>query len=374
MPIIACPKCQGKLRFPEDSPPRRVKCVNCGHVFQSGPAAEPTVLESAGPRAPRSVPEDDPPPGRRDDDDDRPRRRRDRDEDDDRRSRRRDDDDRRGRRRRDDDDDDYDRRRAQSEERAREGRFDRASLACLLCFIAGWLRVGGLGVMVFVWLLIWAGLAEGINAFRVIAGLLGLGALLTAAVGYGFLISGPRDRGGLGLSIGTAAVATFHLIVLLLLATVTSHTVWVDQYAGVNWTSFITEQNAIPDVVYQMIGPFHGSPGGRALLAVFANLAEVALVILFMLTLRSLARNARDPRKAKMALHALIANAVAAGILVVASILFGLLHQTIRNDKGAGEAVLTIFRLVVYLTLAGAAVWTTLVIKSVKDGVDYRPD
>ena len=35
MPIITCPKCQGKLRFPDDSPARRVKCPTCGNVIQS---------------------------------------------------------------------------------------------------------------------------------------------------------------------------------------------------------------------------------------------------------------------------------------------------------------------------------------------------
>ena len=41
MPIITCPKCQGKLRFPDDSPPRRVKCPTCGHTFMSSEGIDP---------------------------------------------------------------------------------------------------------------------------------------------------------------------------------------------------------------------------------------------------------------------------------------------------------------------------------------------
>jgi hypothetical protein len=48
MPIIACPNCKGKLRFPDDSPPRRVKCPTCGHVFQSNSGADATAPVKAG--------------------------------------------------------------------------------------------------------------------------------------------------------------------------------------------------------------------------------------------------------------------------------------------------------------------------------------
>ena len=68
MPIIACPNCQGKLRFPEDTPPRRVKCPTCGHVFLSSAGADPKAPVAAGTpgsREPRSDFEYD---DRRDDD------------------------------------------------------------------------------------------------------------------------------------------------------------------------------------------------------------------------------------------------------------------------------------------------------------------
>jgi len=34
----------------------------------------------------------------------------------------------------------------------------------------------------------------------------------------------------------------------------------------------------------------------------------------------------------------------------------------------------SIYHLVVYLTQIAVAVWTTLIIKGVKDAIDYRPD
>ena len=396
MPIIACPNCKGKLRFPDDSPPRRVKCPTCGHVFQSnagGDATAPVKAGSPGSREPRSDFEyddrrEDDRRRRDDEDDDRGRRSRRRldDEDDDRR-RRRDDDDRPSRRRRDDEDDDRpsrrrdedydDRRRRGVDQRALEGQFNRASLACLLCFIAGWLLVGGLGILVFAQFLAWADLREGLNVFRIVAGLLGIGHLLTAAVGYGFLVSGPRSRGALGLAIATAAVAAFHLLLTVILATTQTRTLLGNQYAaGVAWEAFVSEGNVLGQLIFILIGfdLRNVSLGGPAILGVFTNLAEIALVILFLLTLRSISKQARDPRRARNVVQALIANGVAAGALLLAAILFGLLFMAVRNEKGGISAVGNVYHLVVYLTQIAIAIWTTLVIKGVKDGIDYRPD
>ena len=40
MPLISCPNCQSKLRFPDDAPRRRVKCPSCSHFFLAGPGGE----------------------------------------------------------------------------------------------------------------------------------------------------------------------------------------------------------------------------------------------------------------------------------------------------------------------------------------------
>jgi hypothetical protein len=235
--------------------------------------------------------------------------------------------------------------------------------------------VGALAVMVFHRLLWWADLREGLNVFLIAAGLLGLGHLLTSAVGYGFLVSGPRARGALGLAIGTASVAAFHLILTTILATTESR-VWGDQYMSVRWTNFVSESNDLGELLYLFIGPLHRvwSPGGRAVLSVFVNLAEVALTVLFLLTLRAIAFRADDRRRARTAMQTAIANAAAAGALVVAGVLFAVLFRAVETEKGGMSAVDGVYHLVVYLTQAAVAVWTTLVVKGVKDGLDYRPD
>ena len=381
MPIISCPKCQGKLRFPEDSPPRRVKCPTCGHVFVTAGTVGPTdaAPTSAEPRRPAGDRDKD--RQQRDEDDDRDRRR---GRDDDRRTRRRLDDDDRDRPRRRNEDDDRDRRhrrdedddrRPQSNRRAVERQFNRASMACLLVFIAGWLQVGGLGLLVFARLLMWAELRDGVNVFVVVGGLLGLGSLLTAATGFGFLLSGPRDRGALGLSIGTAAVAAFHLILVVVIATVQTQMVVGNQYVGVDWPAFVTEVPALPRVLFFLIGVSSGNLNlGRAIIPIFASLAEVAKVVLFLMTLRAIMGCARDSRRARLCMQALVANAVGVGVLMVAGILFGLLVLAVRNEKGGWMAVASVFDLVLSLTVAAVVVWTTLVTKSVKEGIDYRRD
>jgi hypothetical protein len=345
MPVISCPSCQGKLRFPDDSPARRVKCPNCGHVF----------LGNTGPFGTEAKRRDEP-------EDEKDRRRRT-----DRR-----DDDRRGRRR-DADDDDYD-RRPRTDRRAIEGQFDRASLACLLCFIGGWLQVGALGLLVFVTILAWADLREGLNVFRVVAGLIGLGNLLTSMVGYGFLVSGPRDRGALGLSIATASVAGFHLILVLVIGTTWYQNMRDEQYAGVAWSVFVTEVPTLPRVLFDLIGRPDVMVSGRVILPIFSSLAEVAKVVLFLLTLRAVMGCARDSRRARLVLQALLANAIGFGVLVVLGLLFGVLALAVGKERGGWVAVNSVFVLATSMIQAGLVVWATMVTKGAKEGIDYRPD
>ena len=378
MPVISCPSCQGKLRFPDDSPPRRVKCPTCGHVFQG--RAGPAPAGGAA-RAARDDEDDDRRRGRnrRDEDDDRwGRRRRDDDEDDrDRRSRRRDDDvdeaDRDRQRRRDDD---YYERRSRPNPRAVEGQFNRASVACLLCFIGGWLQVAALAVIVFVTVLRWAEVQEGANFFVIVSGLIGLGNLLASAVGYGFLVSGPRDRGALGLAIATAAVAGFHLILVLVIATTSYQNPRDQVYSGVNWFAFVTEFSRIPQVFFWVIAapPGVNAVSARVILPVFASLAEVARVILFLLTLRAVMRCARDPQRARTCMHAVLAVSIGFGAMVFLGVLFGLLAMAVRDEQGGWTAVTSVFSLALLMVQAGLVVWTTLVTKGAKDAIDYRPD
>ncbi|MBO0700019.1 MAG: hypothetical protein J2P46_16595, partial [Zavarzinella sp.] len=319
--------------------------------------------------------------------DDRPRRRRD-DDDRDRRSRRREDDDDDRRRRRRDDDDDYDDRPRRPSQSVIEGQFNRASLALLLNFIAGWQWVGALGLVAFVWVLDWIGVTEGLRVFLILAGVLGLGHWLTSAVGLGFMISGPRDRGALGLSIATAAVASLHLMLLIVIGTSVRFGGFGSATAGhaadVHWDSFITQARAIPVLLFFElgIGDLVRGVSAGSLVPVFANLTEVARMILFLLTLRAFMLCTRDSRGAKLGMQAAIGYGIAAGALILLGVLFGLLLLAARPAQaGPGgrdtlQAISTVqhlFFLVLFLALAGMAVGVTLIGRAIKNRIDYRP-
>jgi hypothetical protein len=245
----------------------------------------------------------------------------------------------------------------------------------MLCFIGGWLEVGALGVLLLQTVLQWAEVREGGNAFLIVAGLLGLANLLVSATGYGFLVSGPRERGALGLSIATAGVAAFNLILILVIATTSQPNVRDELYAGVSWRSFVTELTSLPHLLFLLVGvPNLNIPVSRAILPVFASLTEIAKVIMFLMALRAIARNARDSLRAKHCMNALIANAIGSGGLIVVGLLFGLILAAVRTERGAAQAVFGLFSLVLLLTIAALVVWTTMVTKAVKDGIDYRRD
>ncbi|HJZ90236.1 MAG TPA: hypothetical protein VKE40_05145, partial [Gemmataceae bacterium] len=312
---------------------------------------------------------------RRRDDDDYPRRRR-RDDDDDY--------DDRSRRRRDDDD--YDRRRSRRERDAEafEGQMNRASLACFLYFIGGWLQVGGLGLLFFVIFLHWIGVIEGLTFFQVLAGLLGLGCWLTSGTGLGFLVSGPRSRGALGLSIATAATAGLHLLLMIVVATNRYYGGFgfiLPGYTGeVHWNAFVTQARALPSLLFVAIGfdAYFRQPTEGALLPVFTNLFEVARGILFLLTLRAVMLCARDTRGATLAMKTTIGYAIGAGALLLVGILFGLLYLVVRPGRGEPpafeslSAVLHLYQIVLYLLLATVAVGVNLVVRTIKGNIDYR--
>jgi len=392
MPVITCPKCKGQLRFPDGIPARRVKCPTCGNVFMSSEGQDPATVAAApgaDPQKPRDGGSDF---ARGDDDRDRgSRRRRDGDEDDDRdrRSRRRrDDDDDRDRadddrdRRRQRDDDDYDRRR-RPDPAAIDGQFNRSSLGLLLCSIGGWLQVGAMGLMTFVTFLDWVGIREGLQLFLVMAGLLALGNWLTSAVGLGFMVSGPRDRGALGCSIATAAVAGLHILLLIVIGTSREFGPFgrptFNQPADVYWDAFVTQLRAIPCLLFIEIGvgDFYRGLSRGSLVPVFTNFVEVARMVLFFLMLRAIMLCARDTGGARLSMQAMIGYAITCGALLLVGILFGMLFLAVRpaNPTTGGEsmsAVFHLFFLVLYLVFAGLAVGSTLIMRSVKGRIDYR--
>jgi len=261
---------------------------------------------------------------------------------------------------------------------------NRASLGCLLNFIGGWLQVGALGIMAFVIFLSWCGVHEGLRIFTVIAGLLGLAYLLASATGIGFLISGPRNRGALGLSIATAGVAGLHLMTVIVLATSRS----IGEFAAPNtarstevaWSVFVSQLQALPGLLFWEIG--WDLPRGRVsdggFLPVFLYFVEIARMVLFLLTLRAIMLCAKDAKGASTCMKAMIAYASGAGGLIIVGILFGLLLLGMK-PTGRGQAnldsVSAIFHLcylVLFLVPAALAVGTALIVKSVKGRIDYR--
>lgn len=187
-------------------------------------------------------------------------------------------------------------------ERAIEGQFGRASLACLLNFIGGWLHVGALCLVAFTLFLMWCGVREGLNLFAVLAGLVGIGHWLTSGTGLGFLVSGPRAKGAMGLSIATAGTGGFHLMLLIVIATSRYYggfgSVGTSRTAELHWEAFVTQAGAIPLLLFLVIGysDFFERLSDGSVLPVLACLFEIGRMILLLLTLRAHAQRSRFTR------------------------------------------------------------------------------
>ena len=407
MPIISCTKCQGKLRFPDDAAARRVKCPKCGHVFLSsddgGGPTPPELPESARGSKPDVEREKAPP--RRRDQEDPPRRARPRDDDDDDRprSRRRDDDEadedrprrshsrledeeedavpRRSRRRDTDEADDREPRRRTAS--TAEASMSRAGLGAQLQVIAGWLQIGALGVVTLVFFLDWFGVKDGLSIFLAVGGLVGAASWITAATGLGIAIGGPRNRGALGLSIASTATAGFHLILLIVLAvSATRDDVFITgrKTLETNWTSFVTQGYILSHVTFRLVaseGDFKGRE--KMILPVLANLAEIARALLILLYFRAVMLCAKDKSSARVAMKAVVAIAIAAGILLVLGLLAGGIFHALKPGpkevvRGTNSlfTLIRVHQLVTFLGLMGIAVATTLVLKFLKGNIDYR--
>jgi hypothetical protein len=135
MAIINCPTCRGKLKFPDDSPPRRVKCPACGTQFVAGPKGpiDETGEKPASKSSPAAAKNEEVAEDFDVVDDDKPLRSKSRDgmrqrEEDDRiRKKRRDEDDEddRDRNKRRDEDDEDDRDRVRKKRRDEDDEDDR---------------------------------------------------------------------------------------------------------------------------------------------------------------------------------------------------------------------------------------------------------
>jgi len=392
MPTITCPECGGKSKFPEDSPPRRVKCPACGKVFLSSDGLDepppPPKKSSRRPDDDRDSADDRPSRRRRDDDDDRDGRRssRRRDEDDDF------DDDRDDRRprRRDRDDDDRDDRpvrkrdRAKADPNAVEGQFNRAGLACFLLMIAGWLIVAGLGLVAFRVFLAMCGFTDNTEVFEILGGILGVCGWLTGIVGLGFVVSGPRDRGAIGLGVAAAGCGLFHLMLIFVIPSTVygelGATVGAGR-SGIVWDNFVTQSRAIPTWLFDVIaGNNIRRYGSLPALPLLANLAEVGRFVLFLLFLRSVMLCAGDTKTARLCMKTVIGYTIGAGALIVLAAVLGVIYhlatpggvQADRAGKQANELMLHLFKLVQCLAIAGLFAWLSLITMKVKGRIDYR--
>jgi hypothetical protein len=439
MPVIACPKCQGKLKLPDNMEPRRVKCPNCAAVFMSNEAPQATgaappppakpkpaagATESKAPR--RGGPEKDfdfddddrRPRARRqpdDEDEDRPRRRRtedDEDEDRPRARRRRDDDeeDDRPRRRRSEDDEEEDRPRARRRQEDDEGDYDdedrprrrrrdedddyeedprrakkraaaqlsRAELAAFLNSIALWLAAGSAGVFGLGWVITSLGAPEVMGAAALISGLLGLGALGTAAVGYGFAIAGPRKNGAFGLAIATAAVTAVQLILIIFVVIQSSDSSPRGMRGSAYQTGFAlgstlaacTTLSPMLALLGMGLGMGGGIGGGSGLILILMILLEIARYLLFFLYMKAVAGMVKDRNAASSCKSWVIAYSCIAGAVFVLGLVMGLiLHST-----GPGEGSRILFMLLALISwggICGVNCWGALVAGKVRNTIRY---
>ncbi len=370
MAIISCPNCQGKLKFPDDSPPRRVKCANCSHSFIAGPngpmpegksgAVAKTKAPPTKPAAKTSAPEDafrfdndDAAPKKRDDDDDndRPRVKRRRELDDEveeeerPRSRRRAEDDdeddrpRARRRKRNDDDDLEEEDRPRSKRRSRDDdyemdelpspkqtklQFRNARTGINLIGIGFWCQVGALGIAFFVYfLLVVAG--ENVYELNIPAGLAGLANWILACIGFSFLLAGVKKGNLLGLSIALIAVTAIHLILVIYLTFQTETTLFGKSSGSIRWRVIATQLDTLPTMI--VFNFFYDT--ATLIAAVF----ELARFILFALVIKEYGRVCKDRDVSKSAsMLVILMPAVLGGSLILFLIL-----RLVSKNAGMGS-------------------------------------
>lgn len=386
MPTITCPKCDAKSKFPEDSPPRRVKCPSCGNIFLSSDGLPPEVRPNDKPKSKSksSVDLDD-----REDEDDRPRSRRRRDDDDDdeddrpRSRRRRDDDDDeddrpRGRRRRDDDDDDRDRRSAKS----LNGQFNRSSLACLLLMISSFTTVGGVAFIALKQFLTLCGLEEYIEFLSILAGVLGLAAWLTGLVGAGFGAAGVRDRGGMAMGISLAAISLLHFMMIVIFPSLNERAGVFEGNlrGGMSWSSFVGHLWTFHHYMYLMvISKSEVLRENFPIVGLLGFVLEVARLVFILLFLRSAMLVTKDKKATSSVMRAFVVIGIGQVVMLLVAICLGVLFLMVKPDFGANrndfQAAYTVARLkglLLSFLVGGSYVWLAIILKQIKGRIDYR--
>ncbi|MEZ6141987.1 MAG: hypothetical protein R3B84_15580 [Zavarzinella sp.] len=377
------------MKFPDDSPAKKVKCPACGNIFLS--------TEGVSARSSSRDDDDEPRPrrgGRYDEDedeDDRPRKRKssryDDDEDDDDRPRKRkasrydddaDDDDRPRKRkssRYDDDEDDddggYSRRSSKKPSKKElQKQFAFVPLSLLLMTIAGWIWVGGAVLLAISAIITWAGANydEGPKLLSILAGASGLGALLTAATAFGFQIAGPRARGALGLAIALAATMLLHII-LSFVAAADRNNAFGPAFGSFNWGTFATTLTAIGNVLFISIA-IASPDAGDVFLGILLNLTGIAIGVLYLLYLRSLAMVSGDRNLKTVNMKVCIGFSIACGAIWLLGILFALLLEAIGKESGLD--LLYAMWILNYLVIGSIWALVTMVIMKNKAEYSFR--
>jgi hypothetical protein len=277
MPLIACPECGKGLKFPDDSPPRKIKCPSCAHIFLSSDAKPFVPKNPSSPKPPPppassakkssggfEVVEDDEeeetpkkkgPPRRDEDEADSPKKkvarpRDDEDEDEDDRPKKKsgknrdaekddeDEDDRpkkkkKGGKGRDDDEDDRPKKKGFSKEERQA--LNMPALGALLNAGTGFAMAGGM-VLFILFVFLDLILAPGsstknlkdfqdyqdtykiIRILTLLGGLLGMAGWAAGFVGIGMQLLGPKNKNFMIFAGGAAAVAFLHGVLMLVTA------------------------------------------------------------------------------------------------------------------------------------------------------------
>jgi len=370
MAVIGCLNCAGKLRFPDDMPPRRVKCTGCGHSFMAGPkgpiaggASSATVKKlpgsdsSAVRKKPEPPPDNDfdfveeevrPTSKRRDDDDeedDRPRKkpiRLDDDEDDRPRkkpARRDDDDDRPRSRRRDrEDDDDYDDRKPPRGDT--KAQYSNARTGIGLVGIGFWCQVGALGIVVFT-LFLFIVVGESVPELFIPAGLAGLANWILGAVGFSFLIAGPRKGNLLGLTIALAAVTAIHLFLAFYIGFAYDNAIlgvgFGRSRSSIGWLMLPTQMIAL---VFMVITEIFNS------VFLIAAIFEIARFVLFTLVVKEYGRLTRKRDLSSSSGLLLVGLPV---VLGVSFVLFFILKLIAKNSTTGSEGKYIAFMMILLM-------------------------
>lgn len=277
-------------------------------------------------------------------DDDRPRRAvLDDDDDDDRRRPRRRDDRPRGRGRgRDDFDDDYD-----DYDYGPRNPYRPAAVGALLVAISLWIYLGVFGTLALVALIGWVStdLPEPLLA---LAGVAGLGNWVTALVGLGFLVAGPKKARG--VTVAALVLAGVQFVAMTAIAVEVADGVRALAAFGVGgkeWAAFLPFMTLLPVVDAVLPALFYSKKAGlgdvpwEALVAVLGGGCEIARLILVTLAVGAHGRAAKDHRAADYARVGVTAVAWVCGaavvltLVVVLMVVEGQMVKSARHLLGA---------------------------------------